>query len=40
MAAHAAANWVKWSTAEAAEIFCRHDLTGLIWTLSDHATRF
>jgi hypothetical protein len=37
---HAAANWAKWSTTEAAEIFSRHDLTGPTWTLSNEAARF
>jgi hypothetical protein len=37
---HAAVDWVKWSVAEAAEMFRRHDLTGPIWTLPNEAARF
>jgi hypothetical protein len=37
---HADADWTKWSTREAAELFRRHRLTGPIWTLSDDAERF
>lgn len=37
---HAAPDWIKWSTAQAAEIFRRHNLTGPIWALSDDAARF
>jgi hypothetical protein len=37
---HADANWTKWSTREAAEIFDRHGLTGPIWTLAAEAARF
>ena len=39
-ARHADANWTKWSTGEAKEIFHRHNLTGPIWTLSAENTRF
>lgn len=37
---HADANWVKWTTREAAQIFERHHLTGPTWTLEDQAGRF
>ncbi|MCC6165461.1 MAG: alkylmercury lyase family protein [Acidobacteria bacterium] len=37
---HAAPDWTKWSTTEAAEMFCRHDLTGPVWALSNGAARF
>jgi len=37
---HAASDWVKWTATEAAAMFCRHDLTGPIWTLSNDAARF
>lgn len=37
---HAAADWEKWSSTEAAAMFRRHNLTGPIWTLSSGATRF
>lgn len=39
-ARHADADWVKWSSAEAAEIFRRHKLTGPTWALPEEATRF
>jgi Alkylmercury lyase len=39
-ARHADANWTKWSTREASEIFSRHQLTGPIWELSDETVRF
>lgn len=37
---HADADWIKWSTREATEIFSRHNLTGPIWTLSTETGRF
>lgn len=37
---HADANWVKWSTREAAAIFARHGLTSPTWALADEAGRF
>ncbi len=37
---HAAPDWVKWSTTEAAAVFCRHNLAGPIWSLSEDAGRF
>lgn len=37
---HAAPDWVKWSSSEAADMFCRHQLTGPIWALSAHSGRF
>ena len=37
---HADANWTKWSTQEAAELFARHGLDGPIWALSDDGGRF
>ena len=37
---HADANWVKWSTQEASEIFARHGLTGPVWTLPNETVRF
>lgn len=39
-ARHADANWTKWSSREASEIFRRHQLAGPIWALSDEAARF
>jgi len=39
-ARHADANWTKWTTREAAEIFRRHNLTGPIWALSGETARF
>lgn len=39
-ARHADANWTKWSTREAAEIFHRHHLSGPTWALSREAGRF
>lgn len=37
---HADADWTKWSTGEAAEIFARHGLSGPTWALDDDAGRF
>lgn len=39
-ARHADADWKKWSSREAAEIFQRHGLTGPIWTLGEGSERF
>jgi hypothetical protein len=37
---HADADWAKWSTREAADIFRRHNLSGPTWALADRAERF
>ncbi|MEZ4703498.1 MAG: organomercurial lyase [Rhodothermales bacterium] len=37
---HADPNWVKWTVAEAAEMFNRHGLTGPIWALPEQTGRF
>jgi hypothetical protein len=37
---HADADWTKWSTREAAEIFRRHNLSGPTWELAEYEARF
>ena len=37
---HADADWIKWSTREAADIFQRHHLSGPTWALADAAEHF
>ncbi len=37
---HTAADWTKWSSAEASAMFRRHGLTGLTWALASDASRF
>jgi hypothetical protein len=37
---HADADWIKWSTREAADMFLRHNLSGPTWALADQPERF
>lgn len=39
-ARHAAADWEKWSVAEAADLFRKHDLTHRVWQLPVDSGRF